>query len=145
MAERAEGTILVDAAPARVLAAIADVESYPEWAGVQSVEVRARDRRGRAIEVDMRVEVMGFTASYTLAYRYAPRDRGVSWTTTRAEGAVRDVTGEYVLEEEGGATRVTYRLSVEPAVPVPGFLRRQGERRALRAGLEGLKRRVEEG
>jgi hypothetical protein len=69
----------------------------------------------------------------------------MSWTTREAEGALKEVAGEYVLEESGGDTRVTYRLSVDLAVSVPSPLRRQGEKRIVKTALEGLKRRVEEG
>lgn len=143
MAEQTEGTIEIDAKPADVLGVIADFEAYPDWSDVKSVEVAERDAKGRGKEVAYEVSMMGVTAGYTLAYRYG-KNR-VSWTTSRAEGAVRDVQGEYVLEEEDGGTLVTYRLSVELAVPLPGFVRRQGEKKVIRTALDGLKRRVEEG
>jgi hypothetical protein len=38
---------------------------------------------------------------------------------------------------------VTYRLAVETAVRVPGFLKRRADRQAIRTALDGLKRRVE--
>ena len=63
-------------------------------------------------------------ASYTLAYRYAPGDGGLSWMTTEARGAIRDIRGEYLLHEvDDATTKVTYRLAVELGVLVPGFLR----------------------
>lgn len=145
MAQRAEGSVEVRASPSEVMAAIADFEAYPEWSDVESAEVLERDDRGRGTVVAFRVGTMGLSASYTLVYQYAEADRGVSWTTREAEGALRDVSGEYVLEETPGGTLVTYRLAVDLAVPLPRLLRRQGERRVVRAALEGLKRRVEEG
>ena len=44
------------------------------------------------------VPVLG-KASYTLRYRYAPGDTAISWDSTDAHGAVRDVRGEYLLDE----------------------------------------------
>lgn len=145
MAERSEGTIEIEGTPQDILAVIVDFESYPEWAdGIRSAEVRGRDDLDRATEVAFEFAAMGFTARYTLAYEYAPDDGGVRWTTTEASGAVKDVQGEYVLQALNGDTAVTYRLAVEVAVPVPGFLKRRADRQAITTALEGLKRRVED-
>ncbi len=94
---------------------------------------------------DVDVPVLG-KASYTLSYVYAPGDAGLSWTTTEARGAIRDVRGEYLLNELSEAqTKVTYRLGVELGVLVPGFLRTEGAKRVIENALERLKRRVEMG
>ncbi|MGH2683549.1 MAG: SRPBCC family protein [Actinomycetota bacterium] len=145
MAEETEGTIIIDADPAEVMGVIADFETYPDWSDVDKVEILARDRRGRGTEVAYRVSTMGIAASYTLSYKYRPGNTGVSWTTARAEGAVKDIRGEYLIEDEDGKTRVTYRLAADLAIPVPGFMRRKGARRLVETALLGLKRRVEEG
>jgi ribosome-associated toxin RatA of RatAB toxin-antitoxin module len=142
MAERTEGSTEIEAAPGEIIEAIADFESYPEWVdGIRSSEVLERDEDGRGIRVGFEFAAMGFTASYTLAYEYP--EGGVSWTTAEASGAVRNIEGEYELEPLDGDTRVTYRLAVDLAVSLPGFLKRRADRTAIRTALEGLKRRVE--
>src|SRR5437016_1422835 len=98
MAERTEGASEIEATPAEVMAVITDFDHYPLWAGVKSATVRARDAEGRPVEVAMEVSQMGFEAAYTLAYTYAPADRGVSWATVEASGVLKDVAGEYSLE-----------------------------------------------
>jgi carbon monoxide dehydrogenase subunit G len=144
VADRTEGSIEIEGTPQEIMAAITDFESYPEWAlGIRSAEVTARDDRGRGTEVAFEFSAMGFTARYSLAYRYADDDAGVSWTTAQATGAVRDIEGEYVLEPLNGDTEVTYRLAVDVAVRIPGFLKRRADRQAITTALEGLKRRVE--
>ena len=146
MAEQTEGTIEIDATPDRIVAAITDFESYPDWVdGIRKAEVRDRDGEGRPEVVAFEFSAMGFTASYTLRYEYEAEDRGVRWTTVEASGAVKDVQGEYVLEPLNGDTEVTYRLTVELGVPVPGFLKRQADKRAIKTALDGLKKRVEQG
>lgn len=144
MAEQTQGTIEIDAAPEQIMAAIADFDSYPDWVdGIRSAEVKERHGDGRASEVEFEFSAMGFSATYTLRYEYEAEDRGVRWTTLEASGAVKDVQGEYVLEPLNGDTEVTYRLAVELGVPVPGFLKRQGDKRAIKVALDGLKKRVE--
>ena len=144
MAERTEGSIDVEAPPSEVMGVIADFESYPLWAqGVKSVRVEGRDARGRAKEVSFHVSSAGIDAKYRLRYRYLARGMGCSWATVQASGAVKDITGEYVLEPIPAGTRVTYRLSMEPAISLPAFLRRTAEKTIVNTALGGLKRRVE--
>jgi uncharacterized membrane protein len=145
--EHAEGSTVIEAPLEDVMEVIEAFESYPEWSDVLSVEVRRRGEGGRATEVayEVDVPVLG-KASYTLAYVYAPGDTGISWTTKEARGAIRDIRGEYLLNElPEGSTRVTYRLGVELGVLVPGFLRTEGAKRVIENALERLKRRVEMG
>jgi len=145
--EHAEGSTIVEAPIEDVMEVIEDYEAYPEWSDVQTVEVKRRGEGGRATEVAFQVDVpvLG-KAAYTLAYAYAPGDTGISWTTKEARGAIRDIRGEYLLNElPDGATKVTYRLAVELGVLVPGFLRTEGAKRVIENALERLKRRVEMG
>jgi hypothetical protein len=147
MSEHAEGSIVIEAFTADVMDVITDYEAYPEWADVKSAKVLQRGEGGLATEVAFEVDVpvLG-KATYTLAYRYAPGDAGVSWVTKEARGTVRDIAGEYLLNElSDHETEVTYRLSVELGVLVPGFIRTQGAKRVIENALEGLKRRVELG
>ncbi len=147
MSEHAEGSIAIEASAADVMDVITDYEAYPEWADVMSAKVLQRGEGGLATEVAFEVDVpvLG-KATYTLAYRYAPGDAGVSWVTKEARGTVRDIGGEYLLNElSDRETEVTYRLSVELGVLVPGFIRTQGAKRVIENALEGLKRRVELG
>lgn len=146
--EQAEGSIVIDAPLEDVMEVIEDVEAYPEWAEVNRVEVRQRGTGGRVTEAYFEVDVPALgTASYTLAYQYAAGDTGLSWTTKEARGAVRDIRGEYLLNDlpDDGGTKVTYRLGVELGVLVPGFIRTEGARRVIENALERLKRRVEMG
>ncbi|HEV3462533.1 MAG TPA: SRPBCC family protein [Actinomycetota bacterium] len=143
MAARAEGSTEVLATPPEVMAVVADFEAYPDWvASLRQVEVLARDRRGRGTRVAFRLATPWGEQAYTLAYRYQPRDAGVSWTYV--EGTLEDLAGSYALEPVGdGATRVTYRLEVALGKPLPGFLLRQAARQIVRSALGDLKRRVE--
>ena len=143
MAEHAEGAALVHATPAEVMAVVADFDAYPEWvAGLEEVEVLQRDRRGRGTRVAFRLRTPMGEQAYTLAYRYQPRDAGVSWSYV--EGTLEDLAGSYSLEPAGGgATRLTYQLEVALGMPLPGLVRRQAARQIVRSALGDLKRRVE--
>jgi carbon monoxide dehydrogenase subunit G len=143
VAEQTQGDVEVDASPAEVMDVITDYEAYPKWAnGVKKAEVTQKDSKGRPSEVAFEVSQMGVSATYTLAYRYS--DTGVSWTTKSASGAVRDISGEYVLEPSGQGTKVTYRTTIETAIPLMGFMKRQAEKTIIGTALGGLKKRVED-
>ena len=143
MAEHAEGSTEVYATPAEVMAVVADFEAYPDWvAGLEEVEVLAHDRRGRGTRVAFRLRTPLGEQAYTLAYRYQPRDAGLSWTYV--EGTLEDLAGSYVLEPAAdGATRVTYRLEVALSMPLPGLVKRQAAKQIVRSALSDLKGRVE--
>jgi ribosome-associated toxin RatA of RatAB toxin-antitoxin module len=143
MPEHAEGSAEVFATPAEVMEVVADFDAYPDWVGnLEEVDVLARDRRGRGTRVAFRLRTPVGAQAYTLAYRYQPRDAGISWTYV--EGTLEDLAGAYVLEPTGdGTTRVTYRLEVELGVPLPGLVKRQAARQIVRSALNDLKRRVE--
>jgi carbon monoxide dehydrogenase subunit G len=144
--EHAEGSIVIEAPLEDVVEVIEDYESYPEWAEVRRVDVRERGEGDRPIEVAFEVDVpvLG-KASYTLRYQYAAGDTAISWMSIDAHGAVREVRGEYLLDELDDATKVTYRLGVELGPLVPGFIRAEGTKRVIENALERLKRRVEMG
>jgi carbon monoxide dehydrogenase subunit G len=147
MTEHTEGSIVIEASPAEIMDVLTEYETYPQWADVKSASVLERGEGGRATKVAFEVDVpvLG-KANYTLAYRYAPADAGLSWVTTEARGSVSNISGEYLLTEiDDRETKVVYRLSVELGVLLPGFVRTQGARRVIENALEGLKRRVELG
>ena len=80
MAEQTSSSITVDAAPADVMAVIADFESYSEWAkGVHTAEVRVEGAGDRAEQVYFALDVSPIKDQYTLAYDW-DGDREVSWT-----------------------------------------------------------------
>jgi carbon monoxide dehydrogenase subunit G len=143
--DRTEGSIVIDAPPSRVMDVLTDFESYPSWAEVRSTSVLERGAGGLASRVgfDIEVPVLG-RASYTLVYRYAPGDAGMSWVSTEAHGAVTSVAGEYLLADlDDGRTEVTYRLAVDLAALLPAVVRTEGQRRLIANALDNLKRRVE--
>ena len=147
MTEQTEGQIVIEASAAEIMDVLTDFESYPDWADVKSVRVLERGDGGLGTKVAFEVDVpvLG-RASYTLAYRYAPGDGGMSWVSTEARGAVSDISGEYLLSEvDEDETQVTYRLRVEIGILLPGFVRTQGEKRVIDNALERLKQRVEYG
>ncbi|MFL6155350.1 MAG: SRPBCC family protein [Marmoricola sp.] len=142
MAEQTTSSIVIDATPAQVMAVIVDFEAYPAWAqGMKAAEVVGRDASGRAETVHFELEATPIKDAYTLAYTY-DGDQVLRWTL--AEGKMmRAMEGSYELAAAGSGTQVTYRLSVDVAIPMIGMLRRKAEKVIIDTALKGLKKRVE--
>ena len=147
MAENTEGTITIKASAEDVMAVIEDYEAYPEWNDLKSVKVLKKDSQGRGSEVEMEAKapVIG-EVRYVLSYSYKADNGGVSWTTKEIEGGIKDIKGEYELDElDEQETKVTYRMAIDLKMKVPGFIRKQGEKTIVDGALKGLKKRVEGG
>jgi ribosome-associated toxin RatA of RatAB toxin-antitoxin module len=143
MADQSTQSIVVDASPERVMAVIADFSAYPEWAkAVRETEVLAQDGDGRAKQVRLTLDAGPIKDVYTLEYDWAGDGLSVSWHLVKGQ-MQKAQDGRYALEPAGSATRVTYTLSVELALPMIGLLRRKAEKMVMDTALKELKRRVE--
>jgi uncharacterized protein YndB with AHSA1/START domain len=132
MADSASLTLTIDAPPERVWALAVDFEQYPSWArDVKEAVVRARDDEDRATEVEYRASALGRSTHYTLAYDYSEAPKALSWRIVRGD-IMRTIDGAYHFSPNGtGGTDVTYDLSIELVVPLPGFVKRRAEVRIL--------------
>jgi ribosome-associated toxin RatA of RatAB toxin-antitoxin module len=143
MAERTQGEITIAADPRAIMDVIADFEAYPEWASsVKKSEILERDAEGRGKKVRFEVSLLGLNGWYELTYSYEPDDAGISWTFVDGS-PIKNLEGEYSLSGSDGATDVVYRASVEPGIPMMGFMKRKMEKQVIDIALKGLKKRVE--
>ncbi|RSS83434.1 SRPBCC family protein [Streptomyces sp. WAC06614] len=144
MAEHTSSTIMIDAAPAAVMAVIADFARYPEWTGeVKEAEVLATDAQGRAEKVRLLLDAGAIRDDHTLAYTWKGSDE-VSWTLATSQ-MLRQLDGSYRLAPVDGGTRteVTYQLTVDVKIPMLGMIKRKAEKVIIDRALAGLKKRVE--
>ena len=81
------------------------------------------------------------THAYVLDYTWDD-DRQVSWSLVQSKIMKRQ-DGSYTLTPADGGTEVTYRLTVDMAVPMIGMLKRRAEKVILDTALKELKKRVE--
>ncbi len=143
MAEKTQGEITIGANPRAVMDVIADFEAYPEWAsGVKKTEIIEKDAQGRGQKVRFEVSLLGLSGWYVLTYTYEPDDAGISWTYVDGS-PIKNLEGEYLLSSSNGDTEVVYRSSVEPGIPMIGFMKRKIEKQVIDTALKGLKKRVE--
>ena len=142
MADTASLTISIDAPLETCWAIATDYERYPEWTDVKSAVVLARDAQGRATEVEYRTSALGRSTHYTLEYDYSAAPHRLSWRLIKGD-IMRGVDGAYMFAPDtSGGVVLTYNLSIELIIPLPGFVKRRAEVRILNTVKE-LKVRAE--
>jgi ribosome-associated toxin RatA of RatAB toxin-antitoxin module len=142
MAESVSERVLVRADPDAVLDVITDVEAYPEWQEeVERVEILESDEDGWATRVRFLLDAKVFRTTFVLAYEYG--DDWMSWTLVEGDQLRRN-DGRYEVHDQGnGMTELVYSLTVEPAMPLPGIVRRRAAKRIVDAALRNVAARVE--
>jgi Polyketide cyclase / dehydrase and lipid transport len=132
--------VRIEASPDDILDVLFDVESLPEWSSAhQEVEILSRDDEGRPKRSRQVVKIVGVSDEQVLDY--SVHDDGVSWTLVSSK-AQRGQEGRYTLTPEGDGTRVRFELTVDPVVPVPGFLVKRGAKSLMETATDGLRDRV---
>ncbi len=126
-----------------VMGVIADFGSYPEWAtGVRSAEVLEMTQDGRPLRVRFGLDAGVIRDSYVLAYEW-DGDAAVRWQLREPGSMVTEMSGAYVLTDDGPGTKVSYELAVGTRVPMIGLLKRRAEKTIIDTALKGLKSRAE--
>jgi ribosome-associated toxin RatA of RatAB toxin-antitoxin module len=143
MADSTQATITIDAEPKAIMAALADVASYPSWSSpVERAEVRETGPDGRPAQAFFAINAMITKDEFTVAYDWSG-DEKVSWHLVEGK-MLKAQNGSYELRPlPGGGTEVHYSLSVELAIKVPGILRKRAENMIADAALKDLKKHLE--
>lgn len=145
MADRTSSSTPVAADRSTIMAVIADFGSYPDWAtGVRSAEVLETGQDGRPLRVRFGLDAGIIRDNYVLAYEW-DGDAAVRWRLAEAGSMVTEMTGAYVLAEDGSGTKVSYELAVGTRLPMIGMLKRRAEKTIIETALKGLKSRAESG
>jgi hypothetical protein len=143
MADRTSSSISVVAGRSTVMGVIADFASYPDWAtGVRSAEILATGPDGRPARVRFGLDAGMIRDSYVLAYDW-DGDAAVRWELAEPGSMVTEMSGAYLLADDGPGTKVSYELAVGTRVPMIGMLKRRAEKTIIDTALKGLKSRAE--
>ena len=149
MAIKESRDIVIEASPEEILDVIADFEVMPEWSHPhQRVEILETRDDGRPSKVKMRVRTAGITDEQVVAYTWS--DNVVSWTLV-SSAQQRSQDGKYTLVPqgsegpkgpEGEATLVKFEISVDPNVPLPGFVLKRAIKGTIDTATQALRRQV---
>jgi ribosome-associated toxin RatA of RatAB toxin-antitoxin module len=132
--------VVIEATPDEIMDVLFDIESLTEWSPAhQKVEVLERDDQGHPSKSRQVVKIVGITDEQVLDY--SVHDDGVSWTLVSSKQQ-RAQDARYTLTPDGDSTRVSFELTVDPTVPVPGFLIKRGAKGLMETATDGLRKRV---
>jgi Polyketide cyclase / dehydrase and lipid transport len=122
---------------------IADFGAYPDWAtGVRSAEIVESSADGRPAAVRFELDAGVIKDRYMLSYRW-DSDAAVHWDLSQPGSMISEMSGGYLLDDDGGGTKVTYELAVGLRVPMIGILKRRAEKTIIDTALKGLRSRAE--
>jgi ribosome-associated toxin RatA of RatAB toxin-antitoxin module len=140
MAVTASREVVIEATPDAIMDVLFDLESLPKWSSAhRKVEILERDDQGRPTKSRQVIKVVGISDEQVLAYTV--HDDGVSWTLVSAKQQ-RAQDARYTLTPDGDSTRVRFELTVDPTVPLPGFLIKKGAKGLMDTATKGLRNRV---
>jgi len=143
MADRTSSSITMTAPRGSVMGVIADFSAYPDWAtGVRSADVLEEGADSRPSRVRFALDAGLIKDSYVLAYEW-DGDSAVRWTLAEPGTMVTEMSGAYLLADDGSGTKVSYELAVGIRVPMLGMLKRRAEKTIIETALKGLKSRAE--
>lgn len=132
--------ILIEATPDEIMDVLFDLESLTRWSPAhQKVEVLERDEAGHPRRSRQVVKIVGVSDEQVLDY--SVHDDGVSWTLVSSKQQ-RAQDARYTLIPEGDGTRVRFELTVDPVVPLPGFLIKRGAKGLMETATDGLRNQV---
>jgi ribosome-associated toxin RatA of RatAB toxin-antitoxin module len=132
--------VVIEASPEEILDVIANVESTPSWSSqYQSAEVLEAHDDGRPKRVKMQVRSVGITDEQVVEYSWT--DTSASWTLVRA-GQLKSQDASYTLSPDGDKTKVKFDITIDPSVPLPGFVLKRVMKGAMETATDGLRKQV---
>ena len=132
--------VVIEATPAEIMDVLTDLETLTDWSPThQKVEVLERDAAGRPSKSKEVVKILGITDELVLDYTVYDDGVGSTLVSSRQQ---RAQTGRYTLTPEGDSTTVRFELTIDPIVPVPGFVLKRAMKGAMETATDGLRKQV---
>ena len=132
--------VLIEATPEEILDIIADVKSAPDWSSQhQGAEILDTDANGRPGRVKLKLKTMGISDEQVVQYTWT--DNSAGWTLV-SSGQLKAQDAKYTLTPSGDKTKVRFEITVDPAVPIPGFVLKRAMKGGLESATDGLRKQV---
>ena len=132
--------VVIEASPEEILDVIADVEDTPTWSPqYQSSEVLEAYDNGRPKRVKMKIKTAGISDEQIVEYTWS--GDVVSWTLISA-GQLKAQEASYTLTPDGDKTKVRFDITIDLAIPLPGFVLKRAMKGGVETATEGLRKQV---
>jgi len=132
--------VVIEASPEEILDVIADVEATPDWAPqYQSAKIIEMGDEGRPRLVEMKIKTAGIVDTMEIEYTWTADQ--VSWTLIKA-GALKRQDASYTLTPDGAKTKVRFDITIDLAIPMPGFVLKRAMKGGTDSATDGLRKQV---
>jgi uncharacterized membrane protein len=143
MSSVSTSTVSITASADEVRAVLFDVANYPSWStSFKSVTVLASDGQGRPTQVSMSVDAGALKDKPTLNYDWAAYPDRLDFSLEDAD-LLTQMSGAYIVKDNGDETEVTFELTVALSMPVPDIMRTKAEKSTIDLALKQLKEKLE--
>lgn len=142
MSVSVDKSVTINAPFADVLAIVRDVNGQSEWfPGTISSEVTETYDDGLVKRAHLVNDVKIAKDEFDLDYTHT--DTSMSWSLVAPSKSQKDQSGSWTLVDKGAATEVTFSLTVDSSLPVPGFMQKKVIKGTANDATEGLKKKAE--
>ena len=122
MSSVSTSTVSITASADEVRAVLFDIASYPSWStSFKSVTVLASDGQGRPTQVSMSVDAGALKDKPTLNYDWSAYPDRLDFSLEDAD-LLTQMSGGYIVKDNGDETEVTFELTVALSMPVPDIM-----------------------
>ena len=143
MSNPTSSTISIAASADDVRAVLFDIANFPTWStSFKSVTVLASNGEGRPTQVKLSVDAGALKDKPTLNFDWSAYPDRVDYSLEDAD-LLTDMTGAYIVKDNGNETEVTIELTVALSMPVPEMMRTKAEKATIDLTLKQLKEKLE--
>ncbi len=143
MSSVSTSTVSITASADEVRAVLFDIASYPSWStSFKSVTVLESDGQGRPTQVSMSVDAGALKDKPTLNYDWSAYPDRLDFSLEDAD-LLTQMSGAYIVKDNGDETEVTFELTVALSMPVPDIMRTKAEKSTIDLALKQLKEKLE--
>jgi uncharacterized membrane protein len=143
MSNPTSSTINISASADDVRAVLFDIANFPTWSTpFKSVTVLASNGEGRPTQAKLSVDAGALKDKPTLNFDWSAYPERVDYSLEDAD-LLTDMSGAYIVKDNGDETEVTIELTVALSMPVPDVMRTKTEKATIDLTLKQLKEKLE--
>ena len=143
MSNPTSSTVNIAASADDVRAVLFDIANFPTWStSFKSVTVLASNGEGRPTQAKLSVDAGALKDKPTLNFDWSAYPDRVDYSLEDAD-LLTDMSGAYIVKDNGDETEVTFELTVALSMPVPPTMRIKAEKSTIDLALKQLKEKLE--
>jgi uncharacterized membrane protein len=143
MSNPTSSTVTIAASADDVRAVLFDIANFPTWStSFKSVTVLASNGEGRPTQAKLSVDAGALKDKPTLNFDWSAYPDRIEYSLEDAD-LLTDMTGAYIVKDNGDETEVTFELTVALSMPVPEMMRTKAEKATIDLTLKQLKEKLE--